>query len=128
MEGCHNILMILVIGGSGILMMVFCISSMLREIKKRKKMLQDMETPMEEIPPVSVGAKVVSKRTQIVYGRSYRLPKHEVVFLITFLTDDGETKEFAVSQEKYEKIHSSQMGTLVILNGRFYDFGDGESV
>ena len=47
---------------------------------------------------------------------------------LTSQFEDGEEKEVAVPQESFEKISVGDEGTLVMLNGAFFAFGDGEEI
>ena len=57
-----------------------------------------------------------------------KVVKSQFWFLITFQFPNGEEKEVAVPQETFEKVSVGDKGTLVILNGAFFDFGDGEMI
>ncbi len=57
-----------------------------------------------------------------------RQPKCIVEFGVLFLTEENEEKFFLVSEEVYTKLQEGQAGTLVVTNGRFVDFGDGEEI
>ena len=50
----------------------------------------------------------------------------EIVFFVSFLTDDGETREYRVTKEIYERCEIYQTGDLVTYDGIFFDFGEGE--
>jgi hypothetical protein len=54
-------------------------------------------------------------------------PKTGVSFLVTFLTDDGSRTEYPVPEELYVTLDVDQTGTLVLLNGGFFDFGAGDA-
>ena len=69
--------------------------------------------------------KAISKR---IYNEflGIKVVKSQFWFLNTFQFPNGEEKEVAVPQETFEKVSVGDKGTLVILNGAFFDFGDGE--
>ncbi len=74
-----------------------------------------------------IEAKVIAKRIHTQFN-GVRQVKSVFWFLITFEALDGKQMEFPVSQEYFEKIKEGQNGTLVIVNGNFFDFGDGEEI
>ena len=79
----------------------------------------------ELLPADAIGATVVSRDWEIAkYGKR----TGTVVYYVTFLTDDGETKEYTVSEEMYQKCTPNATGTLVTVDGKFFDFGDGEEI
>ena len=82
-------------------------------------------TPPE---PVAYPARIVDMRAVIGNVGGHKRPKTGTSFLVTFLTDDGETLEYPVPEELYVTLNIDQTGTLVILNEGFFDFGDGEDV
>ena len=88
-----------------------------------------IEEPENICEPKSefIEAKVVAKRIHTQFN-GVRQIKSAFWFLITFETLDGKQMEFPVSQEYFEKIKEEQNGTLVIVNGNFFDFGDGEEI
>ena len=49
-------------------------------------------------------------------------------YFATFVLENGEEIEYQIGQEWYEKIGKEQTGTLVVVNGNFFGFGDGEYV
>ena len=73
-------------------------------------------------------AKALKKEVRIYYASEINIPKSVTEFRILFLFEDGRKQEFSLSQEMFEKIKEEQKGTLVLLNGIFFDFGDGEDV
>ena len=97
-------------------------------VKNRKKELDSSEEVYDEHVPEPEGeyARVMSKRIEDGYSGSYKVPKYQLLFIVTFLTDRGETKEFSVSEETYQRITEHQTGMLITLDGNFFDFGDGE--
>lgn len=49
-------------------------------------------------------------------------------YFVTFVLEDGREVEYQIGQELYEKLQTEQTGMLVLVNGRFFDFGDGEEI
>ena len=96
-------------------------------LRNNKAMDEQMEEEVDEDPiPISIGARVMDKSIRKAYmgrGRGY-----EYRFSVTFLTDDEIDVAYTVSQEVFDRISIDQTGTLVTVNGSFFDFGDGEPV
>ena len=82
-------------------------------------------TPPE---PIAIGARVVGLYIETGTSGTFRNPTYGSVFTVTFLTDDGERVEYEVPEDVYVTLTEDQTGTLVILNGKFFAFGDGEEV
>ncbi len=95
-------------------------------IKERRNQLKELMTETEP-EPIGIGARVISKRMDISY-RGTKIPEHNIFYMVSFLTDKGETKEFSVSQDIYNRINEYDTGTLVTINDNFFDFGKGESM
>ena len=81
-------------------------------------------TPPE---PEAFPARIVDMRVVIGNVGGTKRPKTGTSFLVTFLTDDGERTEYPVPEELYVTLDLDQTGTLVILNGGFFDFGVGDA-
>lgn len=99
----------------------------------------DLETNSADeqpfIPPTApqgefVSARVISKRIAHTYDRSrgIYMKESEYYGIITFLLGDGKEVEYAVPPELYERCEENQVGTLVTVNGKFFDFGQGEEI
>lgn len=84
---------------------------------------EELWTPPE---PEVFPARVVDMRVVTGNVGGNKRPKTGVSFLVTFLTDDGERTEYPVPEELYVTLDIDQTGTLVILNGGFFDFGAGD--
>ena len=80
-------------------------------------------TPPE---PEAFPARIVDMRVVTGNVGGSKRPKTGVSFLVTFLTDDGARTEYPVPEELYVTLDIDQTGTLVILNGGFFDFGAGD--
>lgn len=80
-------------------------------------------TPPE---PEAYPARVADMRVVIGNVGGNKRPKTDASFLVTFLTDDGTRTEYPVPEELYVTLEVDQTGTLVLLNGGFFDFGSGE--
>lgn len=84
----------------------------------------DSWTPPE---PEAFPARIVDMRVVTGNVGGNKRPKTGVSFLVTFLTDDGVRTEYPVPEELYVTLDVDQTGTLVILNGGFFDFGAGDA-
>ena len=97
--------------------------------KEREKSAQALEDEnWQEPDPEIIGARVIAKKIIDGVTGSYRMPEYKMEMFVTFLTDDGETVEYEVEREVYERVYVDQTGDLVTLNGQFFDFGDGEEI
>lgn len=81
-------------------------------------------TPPE---PEAFPARIVDMRVVTGNVGGNKRPKTGVSFLVTFLTDDGARTEYPVPEELYVTLDVDQTGTLVVLNGGFFDFGAGDA-
>ena len=81
-------------------------------------------TPPE---PEAFPARIVDMRVVTGNVGGSKRPKTGVSFLVTFLTDDGARTEYPVPEELYVTLDLDQTGTLVLLNGGFFDFGAGDA-
>ena len=100
-----------------------------------KKVEESLETdnPMYQIEETEAqffDATVKTKRIykKFVGGVSVTTPVSIFQYFATFKLDNEEEVEYEIGQELYEKIAEGQIGTLVILNGNFFAFGDGEDI
>ena len=84
----------------------------------------DSWTPPE---PEAFPARIVDMRVVTGNVGGNKRPKTGVSFLVTFLTDDGSRTEYPVPEELYVTLDVDQTGTLVLLNGGFFDFGAGDA-
>lgn len=88
----------------------------------------DTDTDESWMPPEpeAFPARIVDMRVVTGNVGGNKRPKTGVSFLVTFLTDDGKRTEYPVPEELYVTLDIDQTGTLVILNGGFFDFGAGD--
>lgn len=126
---------IIVIGGA-CLLIVFALFAKLfyTEIRKEKSKRQEsaeemhrLEEAKELSEPILQNARVIDKRfeSDVMGTRSVRQASS---YFVTFLTEDGETVEYDVPREIFLQIEKGQESTLVTVDGKFFDFSDGESV
>ena len=101
-------------------------------IEKERERRRLVEEEYEKEPEYEfVQARVLSKRCSNYYQPELRmpmLPAQKSESFVTFLREDGSEVEYAVRQEVFESIEENQEGTLVTVNGNFFDFGDGEEI
>ncbi len=95
---------------------------------QRRKMYEKLDDPIEESPAVAIGAVVVSKRANIQNMGGPKYPHSNLCCYATFSTDAGEIVEYSIPQEVYGLIKENDYGTLVIVDGKFFAFGDGDLI
>ena len=82
----------------------------------------------KELDYVFKKAIVLEKRKDFYYVSNLNIPKSQEDFFATFLIENKEKREFQIREDIYERIEQGQQGTLITVNGNFFDFGDGEEV
>ena len=95
-----------------------------RERLRREKVLEDYEKEPEYL---FTQAKILSKEKKAYYV-GVKLPKLVEEYSIRLLTEEGEERHYRVREEVYSRIEKGQKGTLVTVNGNFFDFGDGTDI
>ena len=112
-----------------IAVLAYSIKVGIREEKlRRQKVLEEYEKEPEYS---FVDARVISKKKTTYYQTELRmptLPAQKLECIVTFLTEEEETLEFYVREEIFDNIEENQEGTLVTVNGNFFDFGDGQDL
>ena len=93
----------------------------------------DSEDPMyqiEETKPEFIEATVKGKRIykRFVAKVSWSALSSEYQYFITFALENGEELEFELGEDWYAKVEEGQTGTLVLMHGRFFSFGEGEEI
>ena len=76
-------------------------------------------------------AKITAMRNHVSYRTNLAnpaMPNKIDEYFVTFLSEDGEEKEYLVSQEFFYNVAEGEEGTLITVNGNFFDFGDGVDV
>lgn len=100
-------------------------------IKNYRKQIDNMpDVPEEELLPEPdvKNAVVLSKRTDGHYEGSHLQPKYINDYYVTFMIDGEKETEYSVFEEAYDIIAVGQSGTLITVDGKFFDFGDGEDI
>ena len=88
--------------------------------------LYQIEEPITEYWEATVKSKRIHER--FVNGVSWTTPVGVFEYFATFQLENEEEVEYEIGQEFYEKIEEGQTGTLVVTNGNFFAFGEGEEV
>lgn len=126
--GTEIILIFAVIIAAFIALVVNFIST----IKNYRKQIDDTPDVPEEDEllhePDAKNAVVLSKRTDGHYEGSHLQPKYINDYYVTFMIDGEKETEYSVFEESYDRIFVGQSGTLITVNGEFFDFGDGEEI
>ena len=76
-------------------------------------------------------AKITAMRNHVSYRTNLAMPAMPTKideYFVTFLSEDGEEKEYIVSQEFFYNVVEGEEGTLITVNGNFFDFGEGIDV
>ncbi len=99
-----------------------------------KKVEDSLETddPVYQIEePATEFLEATAKDKRIyenfVNGVSAVTPVGRFAYFVTFALENNEEIEFEVGREWFEKIEKGQSGTLLLINGGFYAFEDGQS-
>ncbi len=100
----------------------------IREQQKEEEYKKIFETEPEYI---FKQAKITAMRNHVYYQQNLgfpQMPQKVDEYYVTFLNEDGEEKEYLVSQEFFYNVVKGEEGTLITVNGNFFDFGDGIDV
>ncbi len=118
--------MIVTVSAVCIPLFAIAVISIKKSINEHRKQLKELMSETE-LEPVGIGARVIGKRTELSY-KGIKIPEHSIVYIVSFLTDKGETKEYSVTEDIYNSLFEHDTGTLVTINDNFFDFGKGESI
>ena len=97
-----------------------------RKEQERKQTFYDESE--KDLDYVFKKAIILGKRKDSYYVSNLNIPRYQEDFFVTFLIENKEKQEFQIREDIYERIEENQVGTLVTVNGNFFDFGDGEEV
>ncbi len=105
----------------------------LKDLLKKVEDSLDSDEPMYQIEEPETEffeAKVKDKRIykQFVSKVSMVAPVSLFHYFVTFELENGEEIEYEIGEELYKNIEVEQTGTLVIVSGNFFSFGDGEEI
>ncbi len=111
------------------LLMVAGLISPMRKIIRRRREYQQLDEADAGLPEGEFRrATVLAKKVEMAdVGRSVREPAHQLVFNVTFLTDDGE-ETYSVDRTLFDQIYEGQSSTLGTVNGSFFSFGEGTAI
>ncbi len=101
------------------------------ELLKKVEASLDTDEPMYQIDEPTTEffeASVKSKRIYKRFVGEVRMQHAVYEYFVTFALKNSEELEYEVGQELYEQIEEGQSGTLVLISGGFFSFGDGEDV
>lgn len=79
----------------------------------------------------SVEAELIAKNMEVSYGSTVYLSsrnvrggvnKKEMLYIVSFVTEEGKTKTFLVSRSCYEKLQLNEKGLLVYRRKKFISF------
>ena len=81
---------------------------------------------LEEPTTEFLQATVQSKRIFKQFVGEVQRPRAVFTYFVTFALEGGDVVEYAIKKETYETLEEGQVGTLVLVSGNFFAFGDGE--
>ena len=99
-----------------------------KDKEKERLRRQKVEEEYEKEPEYEFHQAQVIERKKLVYYAGVRMPQQVIECKITFRLENGETIIYQLREELFDKIEDNQRGTLVTVNGNFFDFGDGEEM
>ena len=99
-----------------------------KDKEKERLRRQKVEEEYEKEPEYEFHQAQVIERKKLVYYAGVRMPQQVIECKITFRLENGETIIYQLREELFDKIEDNQQGTLVTVNGNFFDFGDGEEM
>ncbi len=105
----------------------------LKLLLKRVEESLESDNPMYQIEEPETQffeATVKEKRMyqKFVAGVSVATPVSLFQYFATFQLENDEEVEYEIGQQWYEKIEKEQIGQLVLVNGNFFSFGEGEDI
>lgn len=97
---------------------------------KRVEESLDTDDPMYQIDEPETEFFEATVKSKRVYKRFDGIQMVHSVYqhFATFALANGEEIEYEIGEELYEKISEGEAGTLVLISGRFFSFGNGEPV
>ena len=105
------------------------LEAFLKKVEERmdtEEPVYQIEEPKAEFLQATVKSKRIYERFE---GKvSVRALVGVFQYFVTFVLEDGREVEYQIAQDLYEKLQTEQTGTLVLVNGNFFDFGDGEEM
>ncbi len=104
----------------------FAVSYVIHHRQQRKE-IAEMETYPEDMQDfLEVKVQVIDKRCG-VSATGTKISQVGKKFVVTFMTDQGQTMEYEILEQSYLEMGDAKSGTLLTVNGNFYGFcPDGE--
>ena len=102
----------------------------LKNTLKRIEESLDTEEPIYQLESPETeffDAVVCSKRIFKSFSGWVQAPTSELHYFASFKLPSGDVQEYEIGRELYESVSEGQRGTLVVVNGSFFAFGDGEN-
>ena len=102
-----------------------------RERLRKEKEWEEWEESKKEPEYAFFNAKVVGARKYVYNQMDWAmpmLPAQVDEYYATFLLEAGEEIEYKISEELFFTLTEGEEGTLVTVNGNFFDFGSGEEI
>ena len=99
-----------------------------KDKEKERLRRQRVEEEYEKEPEYKFRQAQVIEKRKLTYYAGVKMPKLIAECMVTFKTEEGETLKFQLREEIFDAIEDDQQGTLVTVNGNFFDFGDGEEI
>jgi len=104
------------------------IRSAVKPEKYRNDRYEALDDEVAEAEAYTIGAVVLSKHMTGYWSGSAKSPHYNECYLVTFLTDEGDKREYSVGKKTFEGVYEGQASTLVIVDGEFFAFEDGEEI
>ena len=99
----------------------FAISFVLRHRGQHKE-INAMETYSEDTQDfLEVKVQVIDKRCGVSATQT-KIPQVGKKFIVTFMTEQGQTMEYEILEQSYLEMGNAKSGTLLTVNGNFYGF------
>ena len=76
---------------------------------------------------VAFEATVTAKNVEALKTGT-NLSLRSVEFIVTFASEEGKETVLPVTKAQFDKLNEGDKGTLVIIDGKLFDFGEGEDV
>ena len=102
-----------------------------KERVRKEKEWEEWEKSEREPEYAFINAKVVGARKYVYQKMDWSmpmLPAQVDEYYATFLLETGEEIEYKVPEELFFTLVEGEEGTLVTVNGNFFDFGSGEEI
>ena len=120
---------ILVVGIAVVALIAWiCIKTVKAEGNLSEREIKQLQNQPPQPPKTTfLQAKVLGKRIHTYYV-GIKISKSETEYWVNFRLENGEEREYYVSKELFDRVEEGQESTLVLLNGMFFDFGEGEDI